>query len=83
MGLFNINCNNGKLLCDKNQYKETTLWEKVKLNYYLVVCGECRAYTKNNIKLSKTLNKKNISCVSTSEKDVLKRKLQEQLNAQK
>jgi len=83
MGLFNINCNNGKLLCDKNQYKETSLWEKIKLNFYLVICSECRSYTSKNVKLTKTLKKKQFINVSSSEKDVLKQRLQEQLNAQK
>jgi len=83
MGLFNINCNNGKLLCDKNQYKEASLWEKIKLNFYLVVCSECRAYTSNNIKLTKTIKKKEVQNVSSSEKEILKQRLQEQLNAQK
>jgi len=79
MALFNINCHEGKMLCDKNQYNETTLWEKVKLNLYLVICSECRSYTSNNNKLSKTIKKSNISTVSTSEKEILKQKLAEQL----
>lgn len=83
MGLFNIDCNNGKLLCDKNQYKETTFWEKVKLNLYLVICSECRSYTKNNNKLSKAIKNKEVYTVSVSDKESLKQKLQEQLNAQK
>ena len=55
MGLFNINCNQGKMLCDKNQYKEASFLEKIKLNFYLLVCSECRKYTSKNIKLSKAM----------------------------
>ncbi len=83
MGLFKIDCSNGKMLCDKNQYKETTFLEKVKLNLYLIVCSECRSYTSNNNKLTKALKSKKVHNVSASEKEFLKQKLQEQLNAQK
>lgn len=80
MGLFKINCHEGKMLCDKNQYKETSFWEKVKLNFYLVVCGECRSYTSSNIKLSKAINSKKVQSVSSQEKDALKEKLEKALN---
>ena len=81
MALFNLNCQEGKMLCDKNQYKETTFWEKVKLNFYLVICSECRSYTSNNNKLSKSIKKSNISTVSASEKEIVRQKLAEQLKA--
>jgi len=79
MGIFNINCNNGKMLCDKNQYKETSIWEKIKLNYYLVMCSECRAYTANNNKLTKAMNNSNIQTVSKDEKNALKERLAKEL----
>ncbi len=81
MGLFNLNCNEGKMLCDKNQYNETSLWQKIKLSFYLVICSECRGYTSKNNKLSKTIKKSNINVVSTSEKELLKQKLADQLKA--
>lgn len=75
MGLFNINCNQGKMLCDKNQYKETSLWEKIKLNFYLVLCSECRTYTSKNIKLSKAMKSPKAHSVSATEKNTLKERL--------
>ncbi len=81
MTLFKINCHEGKMLCDKNQYNEASLWEKVKLNFYLVMCSECRKYTANNNKLSKSVKKSNISTVSQAEKEILKQKLADQLKS--
>ena len=46
-------CDEANLTCDKAQYKEATLWEKVKLNLHLIWCSACRKYTKNNVKLTK------------------------------
>ena len=81
MGLLSVNCHEGKMLCDKNQYNETSLWEKIKLNFYLVICSECRGYTAKNNKLSKSIKNSNINVVSSSEKELLKQKLAEQLKA--
>lgn len=79
MGLFNINCHEGKMLCDKNQYKEASLWEKIKLNFYLIVCSECRAYTANNNKLTKAMKNPKVETVSQDEKNALKEKLAREL----
>jgi len=79
MGLFNINCHEGKMLCDKNQYKETSLWEKIKLNFYLIICSECRAYTANNNKLTKAINNPKVDRVSQDEKNALKERMAQEL----
>lgn len=79
MGLFNINCHEGKMLCDKNQYKEASLWEKIKLNFYLIVCSECRAYTSNNNKLTKAMKNPKVESVSQDEKNALKERLAREL----
>jgi len=79
MALFKINCHDGKILCDKNQYKETSFWEKVKLNFYLIICSECRSYTANNTKLTKAMKNPKIETVSQDEKNALKEKLAREL----
>ena len=53
-----IPCDEANHVCDKSQYNEATLWEKLKLNIHLIYCNACRKYTKNNIKLTKTLKTK-------------------------
>lgn len=80
MGLFKINCSEGKMLCDKNQYKETSLWEKIKLNWYLIACSECRAYTSKNVKLTKALKNPKVQSVTTDEKIALKERLAKEMS---
>lgn len=76
-----VPCHEANHICDKNQYKEATFWEKVKLNVHLIYCSACRSYSLKNGKLTKLVNKKEIQTVSLSEKEILEQRLQEQLNS--
>ena len=66
-------CDEANHVCDKTQYKEATLWEKIKLNVHLIYCRVCRKYSKNNAELTKTLNKSNIECLDNKCKDAMKK----------
>ena len=59
-GKFFIPCDEANHVCDKTQYKEATLWEKIKLNIHLIYCFACRKYTKKNAKLTKLVAKEPI-----------------------
>ena len=52
-----IPCNEANHVCDKNQYKEASLLEKIKLTIHLLYCKACRKYSKNNSKLTQILSK--------------------------
>ncbi len=75
-----VSCEEAKHICDKNQYGEATFIELVKLNIRLMYCKITRAYSKRNGKLTKTMEKSNIQSISSSQKEVMKQKLQEQLS---
>ncbi|TYB73903.1 glycine dehydrogenase [Bizionia gelidisalsuginis] len=49
-------CTAANVVCDKAQYNEATLWEKVQMYIHLVMCKLCRKYTKNNLKLTKLID---------------------------
>ena len=66
-------CDEANHVCDKAQYKEATLWEKIKLNVHLIYCKVCRKYSKNNAALTKTLNNSNIECLDKKCKDAMKK----------
>ena len=80
---LNITCNQATTICDKSQYGEATLFEKIQLNFHFFGCKICRMYSKQNVKMSKVFKmkandcKKRISCMSSVEKEQLKGKLQE------
>ncbi|MFT5846502.1 MAG: hypothetical protein ACJARX_000428 [Psychroserpens sp.] len=61
-----IACEEANHVCDKTQYKEATLLEKIKLNIHLIYCKVCRKYTKNNTKLTKLVTRKPVNLDATS-----------------
>lgn len=74
-----ISCTEAGHTCDKTQYKEATLWQKIKLNIHLIYCVACREYTKNNTKLTKIVNKPEVECLDDVEKESLKNKFEKEL----
>ncbi len=43
-----LTCDEATKICDKNQYKEAPLWEKIKLSVHLFLCNKCGLYSKQN-----------------------------------
>ncbi|MCK8480075.1 glycine dehydrogenase [Psychroserpens algicola] len=78
---FFIPCKEANHVCDKTQYKEATLWEKIKLNIHLLYCKACRKYTKNNAKLTKLITKKPV-VLDASAKEQLKAAFEKELAKQ-
>jgi len=75
-----INCDEATALCTKNQYKEASFWEKVKLNIHMISCKVCGLYSKQNSKLTEVCNKhlKKRDCdavLSQEDKKEIKEKL--------
>lgn len=73
-----IPCDEANHVCDKTQYKEATIWEKIKLNIHLLYCKACRKYTKNNSKLTKLVTNKPVTLDNAS-KESLKSAFQKEL----
>jgi len=52
-----ITCNEATEICDKSQYKEASIWEKIKLGTHLFLCKKCGLYAKQNKMMSVCLRK--------------------------
>ncbi len=78
-----ITCQEANEICNKAQYNEATLLEKLKLNLHIAVCKICALYTKQNRELTsmfkgKALDcKKESPCMSEMDKELLKQKMKE------
>ena len=48
-----LNCDQATTICDKSQYGEVSLFEKIKLTFHLFLCKKCGKYTKQNGILTK------------------------------
>jgi len=81
---FFINCDEATAICNKNQYKEATLWEKIRLMMHLLICKKCGMYSKQNTTLTKACDKHLHKCekeykFSEKEKEVLQKKVTEKM----
>ena len=54
---FFINCDEATAICNKNQYKEASFWEKLKLGIHIFICKKCSQYSKQNAILTDVCNK--------------------------
>jgi len=52
-----ISCEEAGNICDRSQYKEATLWERIKLEMHIFWCVKCNEYVRQNAVLSKLLKK--------------------------
>lgn len=73
-----LSCDEANHTCDKTQYNDASLWEKIKLNIHLIYCAACRKYTKNNTKLTKLFTNKT-EVLSTNDKESLKSAFEKEL----
>ena len=81
---LDISCNEATTICDKNQYGEASLLEKIKLSIHLLGCKICSLYTKQNATLTKAYKKKAKGdqvrkatlCMSNEEKERLRKELE-------
>jgi len=81
--VIKISCEKAAEICNKAQYNNASLLEKIKLRYHLVFCKVCATYSKQNNLLTRMLTAKTKSCDHTnfcldeSMKNELKNKLKE------
>ena len=74
---FIITCDEATQICDKTQYNEGTLLEKIKLNFHFLQCKICRLYTRQNSKMTLLYKikasdcKEHKRCLSQLEKEAL------------
>lgn len=75
-----LECHEANHICDKNQYREASFWEKVKLNIHLIYCRLCREYTARNMKLTKRVKDPQVKAISTQEKNAIKERLKQEMS---
>lgn len=63
-----ISCEKASTICNKIQYNESTLIDKIKLRYHLFMCKTCSAFTKQNTELTTLCDKANLQGLSEQDK---------------
>ncbi|SDI10383.1 hypothetical protein [Winogradskyella thalassocola] len=77
-----ISCDEAKHICDKVQYDEASAWEQFKLRLRLVYCHITKKYSKNNTKLSQTIEESKVQCLKTEELSKLQSEFDKELAKQ-
>lgn len=78
-----ISCNEATEICDKNQYCEASTFDKIRLGIHNFLCKKCHLYSEQNTlmtKLFKTHVHPEKDHLKETEKEELKKLLEEQLN---
>ncbi len=78
-----VPCDTAQHTCDKSQYNEASLIEKIKLSIHLVYCKACQTYTKKNNNLSKLMKDKKVQTMKSDEKDSLEALFKKELSKNK
>ncbi len=80
--LLFVSCEEAQHICDKAQYDEAGLWEKIKLNIRLSWCKITRAYYKRNIKLTEKIKESQVECLDVKHKNDMRKKLDQAIKDQ-
>lgn len=75
-----ISCEEAQHICDKAQYKEANLWERLKLSIHLLACKVCKEYTSNNGKLTNLCGKVKNNTLDKEVKSEMQEKIEDLLH---
>ncbi len=78
-----ISCDEANHSCDKSQYNEASILEKIKLSVHLIHCKACQTYTKNNSKLTKLISNNDVHAMKSNEKESLEALFKKELSNNK
>ncbi len=75
-----LNCEEANSICNKNQYREASVWDKIRLNIHVLACKYCKTYSSQNHIISILIGKYIDPCdeankLSEEEKQLLERNL--------
>lgn len=77
-----ISCDQAAETCDKAQYKEASIWQKLLMKMHHIVCRICRIQSKKNGKLTEAIQKADLKTLPSEEKEWIKAKLREEMSQQ-
>ncbi|MDT0556911.1 hypothetical protein [Patiriisocius hiemis] len=66
-------------ICDKTQYNEASIWEKIKLNIRMLYCSATRKYSARNAKLTSAIKKSKVKTMPQDQKAAMKERLAKEL----
>lgn len=77
---FFLGCDEAAHLCDKTQYKEAGVFDKLMLKIHLLMCRLCRGYASRNTKLTQTIKSAKLQTLPPEEKEKMKNMVQNEID---
>lgn len=74
-----MSCDEAVHICNKSQYREANLFEKLKLKLHILICKSCSVFSKRNKKLTGLFDKVHLHTLSESDKKTLQKQIQDRL----
>lgn len=74
-----ISCDEAALICNKSQYREASLLEKLQLKLHILFCSTCSSFSKRNKQLSEMFGRTKLHVLSDSTKKQLKQQIRDSL----
>ncbi len=71
-----ISCEEAALICNKTQYRESSLIDRLKLRLHIFICKACKVYVKKNTRLSTLCQKATLHALTESEKEDIRNRLE-------
>lgn len=83
-GKLFITCEEATAICNKNQYGEASMWDKIKMGFHSLGCVHCKTYSSQNTILTKLMGNHTKSCngsdhLTDEEKLELKKTINEKI----
>ena len=77
-----LSCKKAAELCDKAQYSEAGPFAKLLLRIHVFICKPCKGYTKQNTKLTETLQSAKLQALAPEKKEFLRNQIQTEVQKQ-
>lgn len=72
-----ISCKDAAHLCQKKEYREASLMDRVRLRLHLSMCRVCSVFARKNRQLTLLLNRARLTSLQDAEKEAMKKALRE------
>lgn len=73
-------CDAAAHICDKSQYKESSLWERIQMKMHHLMCRICRQHSERNTKLSQVIQIANLKTLPVEKKKELRDTIQQEIS---
>ena len=73
-------CEEASHICDKSQYEESSLWERMTMKMHHMMCKVCRQHSAINTKLTKLIRRAEVKSLPEDARSEMKKKIQNEMS---